>query len=262
MNLLFDRTHLNFRKASLIIGAILRWCAPYAVADETNKTEDMFIEPILIEETMPNDPGEWSLRSTFDYRRGNIGAIGTLPSVEAFYGIADRLGTSLSFPMSYADQNASSHYGLGDISASLKYLVIRQGPTMPALVIGVEATFPTGNQRYGLGDGAYELAPSLALLKEIGPVCVQGNFAWSKQISAQHADQWTYGWCVSTPLVKRKVYVLTEIQGDWGSPNHTTLGPGIEYYFSEKVTAGLSIPIGLNSNTHEWGIVTQFQVEF
>ena len=42
------------------------------VADnETNTTEATFIEPILIEETMPNDPGELSLR----FQRGLLDSV-------------------------------------------------------------------------------------------------------------------------------------------------------------------------------------------
>jgi hypothetical protein len=233
------------------------------IADnETNKTETTFIEPILIEETMPNEPGELSLRLTTDYRRGDGEAVGALPNLQVFYGIVERLGTSLSIPMSYTKPDASSHYGLGDISTSLKYLVVRPGPTVPAVVLGLEAVFPTGNRKLGLGAGAYALAPNLALLKDFGPFCVQGNFAWAKPVNARRADLWTYGWAVSAPLIRNKVYLLAEIQGDWGSPNHTTLAPGIKYYFTDKFTVGLAVPVGLNKNTEGWGIVTQFQIEF
>jgi hypothetical protein len=108
---------------------------------------------------------------------------------------------------------------------------------LPALVLGVEATFPTGNRTLGLGDEAYELAPYLALLKQFGPICVQGNVAWDKQVSAQCTDERTYGWAVSTPLVRDKLHLLAEIQGDWGSPNHTTFAPGINRVYLRLVVA-------------------------
>jgi hypothetical protein len=132
----------------------------------------------------------------------------------------------------------------------------------PALVVGVEAGFPTGHVPLGLGDGAYELTPNLALLKDFGYILVQGNFGWTKQVSAPRESLWNYGWAVSAPVVRNKLYLLAEIQGDWRSPNHTTLGPGVKYYITEKITTGASVPIGLNSNTEAWGIVTQFQIEF
>jgi len=244
-------------------GAILLWCAAGVVAgEETNKAEGTFIEPILIEETLPNDPGEWSLRLTTDYRRGDGEAVGTLPDWQVFCGPVERIGMSLSLPMAYTRQDAASHYGLGDISTSLKYLAVKPRPDLPALVPGLEVTFPTGNRAHGLGEGAYELAPNLALLKQFGPFCVQGNFAWSKPVSAPRADVWTYGWAVSAPLVRDKLHLLAEIQGDLGSPNHTTLAPGIKYNLTGKLTAGLAVPSGLNKNTAGWGMVSQFQIDF
>ncbi len=252
-----------FTANSLMTWSVFLLCATGALADdETNKTENTFIEPILIEETMPNEPGEWSLRLTTDYRRGDNEAVGTLPNLEVFYGIADRLGAVLSIPIAYTNQSTISHYGFGDISTTLKYLVVRPGSEVPALVLGLVTTFPTGNHTLGLGDGAYELTPYVALLKQFGPVCVQGNFGWEKHISAPYADMWTYGWALSTPLIKDKLNVLAEIQGDWGSPNHTTVAPGIKYNFTDKFTIGLALPVGLNRNTEGWGIVTQFQIEF
>jgi hypothetical protein len=129
--------HVQVLAVAWAVGALNSIHAADSADNETNKTETAFIEPILIEETMPNDPGELSLRLTTDYRRNGGGAVGTLPDLQ-----------------------------------------------------------------------------------------------------------------------------VAEIQGDWGSPNHTTLGPGIKYYLSDKFTAGLAVPVGLNGNTERWGIVTQFQMEF
>ncbi|HWW01485.1 MAG TPA: hypothetical protein VNZ64_17440 [Candidatus Acidoferrum sp.] len=74
------------------------------------------------------------------------------------------------------------------ISLDLKYLAVKPGPVMPALVIGVEAGFPTGNQNLGLGEGAYQFAPFVALLKDFGPFCLQGNVAWSKQVPSFNSN--------------------------------------------------------------------------
>jgi hypothetical protein len=230
--------------------------------EEDQKTEEQFVEPIIIEETMPNDPGEWSLRLTTDYRKTGSEPVGALPEFEVFYGLIERLGISLSLPMAYDKPDTNSHYGLGDISFDLKYLVVKPGPTMPALVVGLETEFPTGNQKLGLGDGAYELTPFLALLKSYGPFCLQGNFGWSKQINGPHENFFNYGCALSAEMVKHKLYLLSEIQGDWRAPNHTTVAPGIKYYFFDNITLGAAVPIGLNSNTGRLGIVTQFQIEF
>lgn len=233
------------------------------VAEEpAGKTEQKFLEPIIIEETMPNAPGELTLRLTTDYRENGAEAIGALPRFQLFYGLVDRLGTSLSVPMTYNKSDGSAHYGLGDLSLDLKYLLLRPGPTVPALVVGIEAGFPTGNQNSGLGEGAYEMAPFVGLLKDFGPVCLQGNFGWSKEITGARTDRVTYGWALSVPIEARKLYLLAELQGDFGSPNHVTIAPGVKYLVCDNFSLGLAGPLGLNSHTETWGIVTQFQFEF
>ncbi len=253
----------------LVAGGALAACrlksAPAAeevAGHEPHEKESSFIEPILIEETMPNAPGEWALRLTTDYRRGNGDPVGTLPNLEVFYGIIDRLGTTLSIPMAYAGQDPGSHYGLGDVEARLKYLLVKPGEAAPAVALGAVTTFPTGNHTLLLGDGAYALGPFVALLKRVGPVCVQGNFGWEKQVTAGRRSLWSYGWAASIPLIQDTLHFLTEIAGDWGRPNHATLAPGLKYYLTEKFTVGAAVPIGLNKDTSEWGIITQFQIEF
>jgi hypothetical protein len=248
--------------ASLFLGLLVAPSTLSARADTESKPErDEFVEPITLEETMPNDPGELTLRLTSDYRRGGgSGATGLLPNGQVFYGVLDRVGVSVSIPLAYARPDASSHYGLGDLSAGLKVLVLRPDPQIPALVAGVEAAFPTGNSRLGLGDGAYELIPNIALLRDFGALCVQGGIGWQQPVGIGRNGAWTYGWAISVPLVRNKLHGLTEIQGDWSGAGRTALAPGLKYNFTDRITLGMAVPIGLNHRTEHWGLVTQFQV--
>jgi hypothetical protein len=197
-----------------------------------------------------------------EYRGGNGQANAALPYAEVCFGLVDRLGATLSLPTAYHNQGAHTAYGLGDLSTFLKFLAVRPGQTLPAVVLGSEAGFPTGNQHLGLGTGAYELTPYAAFLKDFGMVLVQGNFGWSKQVTAQREDYWVYNWALAVPLRQRQLYALAEINGDWGRPNHVALSPGIKYRFSETFSVGVGAPIGLNRNTAAWGVVTQFQFDF
>ena len=63
-------------------------------------------------------------------------------------------------------------------------------------------------------------------------------------------------------LYQRKLYLLAEINGDWGRANQAAIAPGIKYLLSERFSVGVAAPIGLNRNDEAWGIVTQFQFEF
>ena len=231
-------------------------------AENDNQTETKFINPIITEEVLPDEPGELTLRLGTDYRQRNSEANAALPYAEACFGLIERFGATVNVPMGYHKEAAEAAYGLGDISAILKYLAVRHSPSLPAVVFGLEAGFPTGNEHLRLGTGAYELTPYAALLKDFGPLLVQGNIGWSKQVTGNQEAAWAYNWAASVPIYRRKLYLLTEINGDWGSPNHAAIAPGIKYLFSEKFSIGVAAPIALNRHTDAWGIVTQFQFEF
>jgi len=231
-------------------------------AESEDKIESKFIEPIITEETMPNEPKELTVRFGTDYGQRGSEASAELPYLQCFYGIVERLGATLDLSMAYHKDGAGASYGLGDISASLKYLLIPQSRSIPAVVLRLEAGFPTGNEHLGLGTGAYEVTPFAAFLKDFGGFVLQGNFGWSKQVTGQQTDIWGYNWALAVPLYERKLYGLAEINGDWGSPNHTALSPGIKYLLSDRFSVGVGAPIGLNSSTEAWRIVTQFQFDF
>jgi hypothetical protein len=222
---------------SVVVGA--------RAAGSDNQTETNFVNPIVTEEVLPDEPGEFTLRLGTDYRQRNSEANAALPYAEACFGLIERFGATVNVPMAYHKEGAEASYGFGDVSAILKYLAVRPGANVPAVVLGLQAQFPTGNEHLGLGAGAYELTPYVALLKEFGPLLVQGNIGLSKQLNG-----------------KREIYLLTEINGDWGRPNHAAIAPGIKYLLSEKFSIGVAAPVGLNKNTEAWGIVTQFQFEF
>ena len=230
-------------------------------ADSDNRTETKFINPIITEEVLPDEPGELTLRVGTDYRQRNGEANAALPYAEACFGLIERFGATVNMPMAYHNEGAEASYGFGDVSAILKYLAVRNSPSVPAVVFGLETQFPSGNAHLGLGTGAYELTPYVALLKDFGPLLVQGNTGWSKQVTGNGDAAWVYNWAALLPLYKRDLYLLTEINGDWGRPNHAAIAPGIKYLLSQKFSIGVAAPIGLNRNTEAWGVVTQFQFE-
>lgn len=229
---------------------------------ETNNAELKFINPIITEEVLPDNPGELTLRLGTDYRRRNAEANGSLPYLEACFGLIERFGATVNVPFAYDKEGANAHYGLGDVSARLKFLAVGTTTQRPAVVLGVETVFPSGNHHIGLGEGAFELAPYIGLLKEFGPLLIQGDVGWSKQVSGERSSSWSYNWAASVPIHRQNLYALTELNGDWGSPNHAAISPGLKYLFSDRLSAGAVIPIGLNRHTEVWGIVTQFQFEF
>lgn len=247
---------------TVVVAGLLAFQQGAYAGEDEGESEAGFVEPILTEETMPNEPGELSLRVSTDYRRRGGESVGALPKVELFYGIVERLGAELSVPMAYHHGDGQTTYGLGDVSLGLKYLVIEHTPEWPAVVFGLEAGLPTGSRSRELGEGAVELEPFIALLKDFGRFSIQGNFGWSKQVNREREDRFTYNWALAAPLLERKVHVLVEMNGDWGREPQTAVAPGLKYNFTDEVFIGAAVPFGLNEHTPDWGIVTQFQIGF
>jgi hypothetical protein len=81
------------------------------------------------------------------------------------------------------------------------------------------------------------------LLKEIGPLLLQGNIGWSRQVSGNREAAWNYNWAAAVRVYQRKVYLLAEINGDWGNPNHAAIAPGIKYFLTENLRLVLRYPL-------------------
>jgi hypothetical protein len=237
------------------------------VAGEAEEGEHEPVESITIEETLPNRSGEFSFRLTMDYERTDSDKVARLPSMELNLGITDAFDVALEVPLLYTS-GESRAYGLGDISTSFKWLVVRGGKHLPALVLGMEAQFPTGSVRRQLGAGEYVLTPSLAGLKTFGPVVVQGSIGWSQVVASrngEHEQNMVGGISIAAPLIERKLYGFAELSGskvinraEWS----TTVAPGLKWLWSDETFVAVALPIPVEGVGRGVGILTQFQWGF
>jgi hypothetical protein len=105
-----------------LTGGIL--CSPDVVRAQASSSDlELHVaEPIITEETMPNEPGDWEVRFSGFYCWPGAERSGFLPSTAIFFCIANRWGGEIEVPLAFARQE-TNHYGLGDTSATVKYLV-------------------------------------------------------------------------------------------------------------------------------------------
>lgn len=153
----------------------------HTILSTESESESESIEPILIEETLPNEVGEWDLRFNFDYLKNNKETITTLPQLQLFFGIFKNIGAEISLPFIYRKEEIAN-YGLGSISTSIKWQFLKQSHTLPAMVIGIEVGFPTNSFIEEAEERSMEYSPYIAFLKDFGKLCVQGNFALKTEI--------------------------------------------------------------------------------
>src|ERR1035438_9474168 len=90
----------------LAVTARILCCPGVVIAQAPNNDPEVrIVDPIVTEETMPNDPGDWALRLSGSYGwRGTEGS-GFLPREQLFFGIAKRWGGEVEVPMAFAKQD-------------------------------------------------------------------------------------------------------------------------------------------------------------
>jgi Putative MetA-pathway of phenol degradation len=253
----------HFSVLLFVAGQILSF--PNVVIPQASNADPAphIVEPIITEETLPNEPGDWDLRFSGSYRwRGTEGS-GFLPRTQLFFGIANRWGGEIEVPLAFA-KGETNHCGVGDTSASVKYLIRKASVRMPGFVLGLETTFPTGNANSGLGEGVFEAAPFVATVYASRRAVLQGNVGYSivHRISRTEAsNELFYNIAAALPIVRLNSFLLWEINGTH-SPgrNRTAFSPGLKYNLTPDRFLALAFPFGLNSQTPRMGIVLQLQI--
>ena len=199
------------------------------------------------------------------------------------YGLADKLEVYAVIPYihnfaSHVEETSpngesSANYGnIGDITSVVKYLLLEETSTRPAVAGIFGMGFPTGNafhlkaEKLGtdaIGSGAFTFTTGVNLYKRLEPVLLYSNIWFSAPVnvfpginSVQSQDNVTFNLAAEYPITKRWAALL-ELYSNWTwesptgpqgfqSPS-TTLGllPGIEFYATEKWAFSLGEGIDL-----------------
>ncbi len=248
----------------LTIAAGMLWYPHAALAQELNtESRDHIVEPIITEETMPNEPGDYDLRLSGSYLwRGATGS-GFLPRAQIFFGIANRWGGEIEVTMAFA-KDPTGHYGIGDLSMTVKYLARKPASRSPGIALGLDMTFPSGNVNEGLGEGVLEAAPFVALVQESGRFVLQGNLGYSIIHKVRETDarnQFFYNSALAFRLQHIRTFLLGEINGiRTATGSQIAFSPGMKCNFSPQRCVAIALPIGMNSQTPRLGIVLQMQI--
>ncbi|HXN97511.1 MAG TPA: transporter [Candidatus Acidoferrales bacterium] len=261
---MMQRNRLAQFGALLVVAAGILCCPDVAMAQVPDADPELHIvEPIITEETMPNEPGDWDLRVSGSYLWQGTGGSGFLPRTQLFFGIANRWGGEIEVPWAFANQG-TNHYGLGDISTTVKFLVRKPSKRMPGIVLGLEMTFPNGNADKGLGEGVFETAPFVAIVYARRRVVLQGNTGYSVVHKVQATDarnQFFYNAAAAFPFERFKTYLVGEINGTHAQTgNRAAFSPGLKYNLTPERFVAIAFPVGLNSLTPRLGIVLQIQI--
>jgi hypothetical protein len=238
---------------------ILLSAATSAVAQAARATES--VEPIFIEETLPNAPGDWDVRLSCTYLDGNDSHRTDCPLGQLFVGLGRRWGAELQVPLSFV-RGERGGQGVGDVSTSVKYLLRMPGQRGPALALSLEGTFPSGSTTAGIGEGSTELRPAIAFYQTLGQTVVQGNVGHSflvTKTSTEGRPETRYGAAVAHPIDSHWL-ALGECAGtlDRG-PKEFVLSPGIKRSLGRERFFAVALPLGVTTSSPSFGVVLQLQ---
>lgn len=113
------------------------------------------------------------------------------------YGITERFDIGLDLPYTwwFPDDAGWHEHGLDDLSVGLRYRILDEKESAPALAILGALTFPTGDEDKGLSTGGTDFETKVILSKRIGPVNSHLNigYVWPSTKKYDLKDGLTYG---------------------------------------------------------------------
>jgi hypothetical protein len=240
--------------------ALLLPSSPAQSQDSSAEARTEFVEPIITEETLPNEPGEWDLKISCAYARARTEVSANCLRTQLFFGIAPRWGVELENALSNisGDRPDEARAKLG---AALKYLIRKPAMRGPALVLALETGVAVGRPQSSQ-EGRVELQPTFAFLQSLGHSTLQGNAGYALTPGGVKTTQRAvYNLSVAVPWSRAKWHAFAEVTGSAGDGlPEIAFSPGVKHGFAGGHFLALGLPIGLNSSSPSVGAV--FQVQF
>ncbi len=260
-----DRNAITVREASLAKSTVTRIFG-YAVSllfvgtsilavAQVNTTlrESPVIEPIITEESLPEDSGECNLRTTAAYHADVFEPATALPRTQVFCGFSRRWGGEIGLPLARVD----GRYGPANVAVAVKYKLREQTSRIPALVLGIETTFPTGR-----GESGVEAEPFVAVFKQVHGLSIQGNVGLGIRHGGREREyRAAYNGAVAVPLRHTGFALVGEVNAV-SSPLGATLSfsPGLHYSLGKDRYVAFALPIRTKGGSTRAGVVFQFQM--
>jgi hypothetical protein len=244
------------------------WCAcdglitAQSPAEAQERTGGAGIAPVVVEETLPEEPGACNLRITGAYRAVALQPETATPRAQLFCGFTSRFGGEIAAPLARGTEEGHK-YGLGDVGLAAKYLLREGGGISPALVAGLETEFPTGNPARGTGERGTEFHPYLAVLIHTRRVIYQGNAGFAvRHTGAAREFRPAYAAAAALPVHRSRLALLGEWSRAYTPEGAATfvLSPGIHYSAGKGRYFAFALPFATGGAPRRMGAVIQFQM--
>jgi hypothetical protein len=136
-------------------------------------------QPLETETARPLKPGAFEVQTTFEYQTSKDGYERAAP-LGFEYGITNRVSLLVEpvFYTSIHPKLTKSATGLGDLEATLSYLVVEERRKLPALMIAGELKAPTARNAI-IGTGKTDFAAYLFASKRFGKFDTHANIGYT-----------------------------------------------------------------------------------
>ncbi|MBI5633459.1 MAG: transporter [Nitrospirae bacterium] len=161
------------------------------------------------------------------------------------------------------DGHRTTDRGISDASVEMKWRFFESKGLSLALKPGV--TFPTGNDKKGMGDGKISYGLFFIATKEMEPVTLHINFGYVRN-RAEFRDIWHSSLACEHALTK-DLRIVGNIGGETNPEKESNVHPmfllgGIIYSFTENMDMDFGIKTGLNKAEADYTLLAGLAYRF
>jgi Putative MetA-pathway of phenol degradation len=225
----------------IVFGVLLLVAAPVEAA-----------RPLDTEDTGTVEPGAVQLELSGTFARGDsIDAWLVLAKLAT--GVVPRLEASVQASFLALDfPDGHGEAGLSDTFVRVKYRLLDETPSLPALLGTVELRLPTGDAERGLGLDDVDVAPLAVASKTLGPVTVFANAGYRFTLRDRDFDAWLLSAAIEYP-VARALSVVAELVSDLATTSArddiVLVRTGLVYGLTDRLKLDGAVAFGLTRRT-------------
>lgn len=148
--------------------------------------------PLDTEDTGTVEPGKAELELSLNYARNPDDNSWSTLGVFSF-GILPRFEARVELPLLLMEpEDQRSRAGVGDTTLGLKFRLLDEKETAPAVLGSLTLRLPTGNDERGLGSEDVDVGLLGVMSKSFGPVTVTGHLGYTFVTRDSDLNFWTF----------------------------------------------------------------------
>ena len=224
-----------------------QWVGAIALVLALGPAEAWAGRPLDTEDTGTVEPGKAELELSGNYAKNpnenmwsvkGVLALGLLPKLEA------RIESALLF---FEPEGQSAVGGIGDSLIGVKYRLLDEAETLPAVLGSFTLRLPTGDEERGLGDEDVDVGLLAVLSKVFGPVTLTWNGGYTFVTRDRDLDFWTLAGSLEYRVSKPWVLVgeVVSILGHERAPDAVVLRAGAVYAITDRIKLDGAVGVGV-----------------